>query len=305
MKIVVTGGTGFIGRRVVERLVERGDDVTVLTRNSTRASTKLPTGLSTLDWSPPDVQGEWVERVKAADAVINLAGEPVADKRWTAAQKHRILASRVEATTAIVAAMEQAPGQSKVLVNGSAIGFYGPRGDEILTEDSGPGSDFLAGVVKDWEGAAVGAEAHNVRVVRIRTGIVLGTTGGALPRLVFPFKVFAGGIMGPSDQWISWIHIEDEVGLILAAIDDSNATGPINATAPNPVTMADFSRSIGQALGRSGWMPGVPAIMRLVLGERAEVVFASQRVLPAKAEKLGYQFQHADADQALRSLLVS
>ena len=304
MKVVLTGATGFIGRHLVARLLERGDSVTVLTRNRPHALQMLSRGTAALEWLPPTLGGDWEEEVASADAVVNLAGEPVADKRWTETQKQRIARSRLDATNAIVTAFHKKENGAGLLINGSAIGYYGSRADEVLTEESTPGNDFLASVVTQWEEAARQAEALGARVALIRTGIVLGANGGALPRMSLPFKVFAGGVMGPPDQWVSWIHIEDEIELILWAIDNSSASGPINATAPNPVTMAVFSHSIGAALSRPVWAPGIPAVMKLILGERSEVVFASQRVQPNQALHLGFEFRHTEIDKAIESALV-
>jgi len=259
--------------------------------------------VATVTWSAADQNGNWIASIGSADGIVNLAGAPVTDRRWTAEEKTRILRSRVDATNTLVGAMRQVAKPPRVLVNASAIGYYGSRADEVLTEDTGAGNDFLAGVVVKWEASARGAEQLGVRVALIRTGIVLGKGGGALPRLLLPFKLFVGGTMGPPGQWVSWIHLEDEIGLIVMALDSPAAAGPVNATAPNPVTMRDFSRAMGRALHRPTWAPGIPAAMRLALGERAEVVFASLRVMPERALQLGYQFRHAEIEEALQSLL--
>lgn len=303
MKVVITGATGFIGRHLTRRLIGRGDSVTALTRSPEQARSKLEPGAEAVSWHPPQADEGLIRTIGEADAIVNLAGEPVADKRWTAQQKERIQNSRIYATTAIVDAIRNSAGRPQVLVNGSAVGFYGSRGAELLTESSAAGGDFLAGVVVAWEAAARQAEQLGVRTVFVRTGIVLGTDGGALPRLLLPFKLYSGGIMGNTDQWVSWIHIDDEVGLIIAAIDGQFASGPVNATAPNPMLMPQFSRAIGKALDRPTWVPGLPVLLKLAMGERSDVVLASQRVEPHRAEEAGYKFAHTEADQALRSLL--
>lgn len=303
MRIVLTGATGFIGRSLTDVLVARGDTVTALTRNPTRAKTILPSAVTSMYWSTEGDAGSWKNAISEADAVINLAGEPVAGKRWSVEQKAKIRDSRVRSTELLVEAMKQAPTRPKVIINGSAIGYYGSREDETLTEDSPPGDDFLAGVVKLWEHAALDARDLGVRVVLIRTGIVLGTSGGALPQMLLPFKLFSGGVMGPNNQWVSWIHVDDEIGLIIHMLDHVEASGPINATAPEPVTMNTFSHAVGKALHRPVWAPGLPKLMRLVLGERAEAVFASQRVQPKRAQELGYRFSYRDVNGALQSLL--
>ncbi|HEV3311944.1 MAG TPA: TIGR01777 family oxidoreductase [Chloroflexota bacterium] len=304
MNIVLTGATGFIGRSLARRLAARGDTVTALTRNVEQARSHLPKEITVFEWRPPAPSPGWAKIVAESDAVVNLAGEPIADRRWSAAQKAKIHQSRVDATAAIVSAMGESSQRQPVLVNGSAIGYYGPRGSDEITETTGPGDDFLAGVVVAWEAAALAAEAHGARVVLIRTGLVLGTDGGALPRLLLPFKLFSGGLVGPAHQWVSWVHIDDELELIVTALDNQAFSGPINATAPNPVTMREFSRAIGAVLHRPVWAPGLPVAMKLVLGERTEVVFASQRVLPMRAEDLGFQFAHPVIGEALTSLLA-
>jgi uncharacterized protein (TIGR01777 family) len=304
MRVAIAGASGFIGRALTQALVERTDSVIALTRSASKARSVLPPAVSLVEWSPERPSGQWIRSLAGVDAIVNLAGEPVADKRWTAERKRQILDSRIEATRAVVMAMERAAGGPKTLVNGSAIGFYGSRGDEILTEESAPGFDFLAGVVRQWESTAAQAAGAGIRVVLIRSGIVLGLGGGALPRLLLPFRLFGGGVMGPRDQWVSWIHLDDEIGLILAALDKAEASGPMNATSPNPVTMDAFSHAIGRALHRPVWVPGLSVPMRLALGERSEVAFASQRALPEAARRLGYTFKHSDVDEALGSLIA-
>jgi uncharacterized protein (TIGR01777 family) len=305
MKVIVSGATGFIGAALVKALRQGGDEVVALTRNVDKARLRLGVDIEALEWRPPEL-GPWTNAFDGADGVVNLAGEPVADKRWSAAQKERILMSRVDATKAVVGAIERANPRPKVLISGSAVGYYGSRGNEDLTEDSPPGSDFLAFVVQEWEAAAQPVETLGVRLVVLRTGgMVLGADGGALPRMELPFRFFAGGTMGEPGQWLSWIHIDDEVGLILYALDHDTVRGPVNATAPYPVTMEVFSREIGEALGRPSWVPMMAPMMRLVLGERAHAIMSSQRVLPKAAEAAGYQFKHTDSAEALRSILAT
>ena len=303
MEIVVTGATGFIGRELVARLLARGDSVVALARDPEKARGRLLEKVEIMAWSPDEPNGEWAARVAGVNAVVNLAGEPVADKRWTSSQKERILGSRLNSTRAVVDAFKGASRPGRVLVNGSAIGYYGPRGDETLTEESASGGDFLACVVVRWEEQAARAQEQGVRVVLIRTGIVLGTTGGTLPKLMLPFKLFAGGVMGPAGQWVSWIHIDDEIGLILKSLDDASISGPVNATGPIPVPMAELSRAIGRALKRPVWAPCIPLAMKLALGERSQVLFASQRVEPQVALTAGYKFLYQDVDIALAALV--
>jgi uncharacterized protein len=304
MKVVVSGGTGFIGKAVVSRLLQRGDDVAILSRDPAKARAILGARVIPLAWSPPAVDSIWAEHVNGSDAVVNLAGEPLADKRWTLEEKRRILTSRVDAGTAIVEALRLGDARPKALINGSAIGYYGPRGEERLVESSPAGRDFLADVVKQWEASVAPASELGVRVVLLRSGFpVLGGAGGALPRFALPFRYFAGGVLGLRDQWVSWIHIDDEVDLIVFALDSDLVSGPVNATSPNPVTMAEFSNGIGRALGRPVWVPAVPTFLRLAMGERVEPLFASQRVFPERALGLGFQFKYTNVAQALYSLL--
>lgn len=305
MKVIVSGGTGFIGRALVRALHLRGDQVTVLTRDATRAQAVVPPGVKTLAWHPPHA-GPWMDAFNDADAVVNLAGEVVVEplKPWTEAQKARIRASRVDSTRAIVEAIERASTRPSVLLNQSAIGYYGSQGDTILTEESPAGNDFLASVVTEWEAASRPVEALGVRLVILRTGIVLGTDGGLLPQMILPFKLFAGGTMGNPGQWVSWIHIDDEVDLIIYCLTHDNVRGEINATAPNPVTMAVFSRELGQAMNRPSWVPFIGVAMKFGLGKRAEAVLASERVLPVAAQEVGYIFRHTQSGEALRSLLA-
>lgn len=303
MRVVIAGASGFIGRALVTSLLERGDKIFVLTRRSEKAASILPNGVTILDWSPPLIDEAWAGEVGQADAVVNLAGEPIAEKKWTDRQKERILASRVDSTNAVVEALGSFTQRPSVLVNGSAIGYYGSRGDIPLAETSEAGDDFLAGVCRQWETAAERATELGLRVVRVRTGIVLGRDGGALPRLALPFKLFGGGLMGPRKQWVSWVHLDDEVGIIKLALDSPQATGSINSVSPSPVTMEGLSHAIGHVLHRPVWAPGLPTVMRIALGERSEVVFASQKVAPERAEQLGYRFRYPKLEEALSSAL--
>jgi uncharacterized protein (TIGR01777 family) len=249
----------------------------------------------------PARPGAWQEALATCDACANLAGEPVAAGRWTEARRRAIRESRVEATRQ-VAAVAAARGP-RVLVNGSAIGYYGSRGDDVLDESSPPGDDFLGRTCVDWE-AAADAAAPRARVVKVRTGIVLARDGGALPRLVLPFRMLAGGPIGDGAFWQSWIHLADEVGLLLLALDDARVEGPLAATAPEPVRNVDLARAIGRVLRRPSRLPTPALALRAALGEMAQVVLASQRVRPAKALALGYRFRFPTLEPALRDLLA-
>ncbi len=297
MNVFVTGATGLIGRAACAALVGRGDAVTALSR-SRDAAARLP-GVQIVAGDPA-IPGAWQDALAAADACLHLAGEPIAEGRWTAEKKRRMRESRVRSTEN-VAAVVRARGP-KVLVSGSAVGFYGSRGDEVLDESSAPGDDFLATVCREWEAAAAPARAR-ARVVLLRTGVVLAREGGALPKLVQPFKLFAGGPIGDGAFWMPWIHLADELGLALLALDDARAEGPLDATAPEPARNRDFARAVGGALSRPSALRTPAFAIRLGLGEMAGAVLASQRALPRKALALGYRFRFPDLDGALRDLL--
>jgi uncharacterized protein len=300
MKLVIAGASGFIGSALCSRLLDKGHVLTLLTRLAPRdASTATKRWLHWTFGTP----GDWEASVDGVDGVINLAGEPIAAKRWTEYQKQKIRASRIDTTNSLVEAIRKAKQKPGFLINASAVGYYGPRGDETVTEEAAPGHDFLSSVCRDWETEAKKAEPLGVRVVCVRTGVVLGRGGGALAKMVPPFKFYVGGPLGSGTQWMSWIHLEDEVGLIAYLIEHLQATGPFNATAPNPVRMKEFCQILGQVMGRPSWAP-VPAFaLRLALGELAEMLLTGQRVIPAAAQRLGYQFRYANLDDALKACM--
>jgi uncharacterized protein (TIGR01777 family) len=280
MRIAVTGAGGFIGGALVRCLSQDGHSAVAVARG-------VP--------DPAVLEG--------ADAIVHLAGEPVA-QRWTAAAKQRIRASRVGGALRLVEALASLSNPPATLVSASAIGYYGSRGDEVLTESSPPGSDFLASVCAEWEDAAARAAQSGIRVVTVRIGMVLGPRGGALAKMLLPFRLGLGGRLGSGRQWMSWIHLDDLVALIRFALGEGSLTGPVNATAPEPVTNAEFTRELGRALGRPAVLP-VPAFaLRLLYGEMAEVLLSSQRVLPAAAQAAGFSFRHARLAPALRHLLA-
>lgn len=298
MHVFVTGGTGLIGAAVCSALLREGHLVTALSR-AKDAGARLPGGVRAVRGDPA-VPGDWQEELARCDACVHLAGEPVAEGRWSPERKRRIRESRVRSTENVAAVLrERGPA---VLVSGSAVGYYGSRGDEVLDEASGPGADFLAGVCQEWEAAAAPVAAR-ARVVLLRTGIVLSPRGGALPRLVQPFRLFAGGPLGDGGFWQPWIHHADEVGLVLLALADARASGPMNASAPEPARNRDLARAIGRALGRPSALRAPELAVRLALGELADVVLASQRVVPRKALALGYRFRFPELEGALRDLL--
>jgi uncharacterized protein (TIGR01777 family) len=294
MRIIVAGGTGFLGNALVARLGSEEHEVRVLTRRR-RAPEQI-------EWTPDGTAGAWASVVDGADAVVNLAGESIAGGRWTASRKAAIRDSRIRATRSLVTAMQSARKPPAVFLSGSAVGYYGPRDGEPLTEDAPPADDFLASVCRDWETEALRASLAT-RVVLLRTGLVLEKDGGALPQIALPFRLFAGGPVGSGRQYMSWIHRKDWVGLATWALQTETASGPLNFTAPEPVTNAEFSRTLGHALHRPAFMPAPAFAMRIVLGEMADaLLLTGQRVLPAKAQGLGYRFQFATLEPALRDI---
>jgi uncharacterized protein (TIGR01777 family) len=296
MKIVVAGGTGFIGDPLVHRLVKRGDDVTVLTRNPRKVH--VGRGIA---WDAK-TQGEWSAYVENADVVINLAGENIGEGRWTEERKRRLLDSRLNATHAIVEALRKTSSRERTLINASAVGLYGDRRDETLDESSSRGEGFLADLVARWEQAAREAESL-ARVVILRFGVVLGPDGGALKKLLLPFKLGVGGPIGSGRQWMSWIDREDVLRLVEWAIDTPAARGVYNATAPEPVTNREFSRTLARELHRPSLITTPAFALRLAFGEMAEeVLLAGQRVIPKRALAEGFRFDRATLQDSLTQL---
>jgi uncharacterized protein (TIGR01777 family) len=306
MQIFVMGGTGLIGSSLVDRLNERGDRVILLTRRPAVAQERWGDRCTIVEGDPMKA-GSWMEAVKKCDAVINLVGESIFARRWNDEFKALLRDSRVKSTQNVVRALMQIPkaaaGNPKVLVNGSAIGYYGPCGDEELTEESLAGGDMLAQLALEWEQAANLAETAGIRVARIRTGVVLDKDGGALPQMLTPFKLGVGGPIGSGKHWFSWIHIDDEIGIILLALDHPGAIGAINAAGQHPVTNKEFSKALGRALHRPAIFPVPPFMLKLRFGEVADILTTGQRVIPAKALALGYQFKFPEIDGALANLL--
>ncbi len=295
MKILITGSTGLIGREVGKALAAKGHEILVVSRSLAKAREHLPFPCEIIvgDLNKEPLQDE---RLKSVEAVINLMGEPVVGGRWTKDKKDQIYNSRVMGTRNLVASL---PATLKSFISGSAIGFYGDRGAETATEQDGAGTDFLAKVCLDWEAEAAKAPG---RKVCIRTGVVLSSQGGALEEMVFPFRVGVGGPLGSGEQWTSWIHLHDIVGLFVFALENSEVTGAVNGVAPNPVTNRDFSKSLARALG-THMGPSTPLVaLKLVLGEGSQVVTSSLRGSAVKAQTLGYEFKYTDIDQTLAEL---
>lgn len=303
MRIFVTGGTGLIGTRLIRRLRERGDHAVLLTR---RPQVAGGVGAEVIAGNPADA-GAWGDAAAGCDAIINLAGENLFGRRWNAEFKKLMRESRLRATTNCAAALAKAPRRAdaapKVLINGSAVGYYGPHGAEELDESSPPGDDFLAKLCVDWENATQPASDAGVRVVLARTGMALDKEGGALKKLLTPFKLGAGGPVASGKQYMSWVHHQDVVEMLLFALDNSRARGPMNVTAPNPCTNKEFGKALGSALGRPAfmWTPGT--MLKLMLGESAHIVTTGQRVLPRRALQWGYTFRFPKLDAALADVL--
>jgi uncharacterized protein len=299
MRVAITGATGRIGARLVAALERRGDDVTVLSRNPDAARASL--GVEAHAWRP-DSEPAPAAALAGRDGVIHLAGEDPA-QRWSDEAKRRLLDSRELGTRNLVEGLRAAEPRPAVLVSSSAVGFYGPRGDEPVTEEEPPGDDFLAGVCAAWEREAATAERLGARVVRVRTGVVLDRGGGALAKMLPFFRLGIGGPVAGGRQYLPWIHVDDLVGIYLAALDGHEWSGAVNATAPNPVTNKEFSRALGRALHRPALAPVPGFAIRALYGEMAAIVVTGQRAVPARAQALGYRFEHPELGEALASAL--
>lgn len=301
MRIFLTGGTGLIGSRLVPRLLERHDQVVLLTRRPSEVQDRFR-GCTIVEGNPMQ-SGLWMDTAAESDAVINLAGENIFAHRWNDSFKQTLRESRSTSTRHVVEALKRQAHPSRVLISASAIGYYGPHGDEEIDEVSSPGNDFQGGLCVAWEQTASEARTAGVRVVLVRIGVVLDKTGGALSRLLTPFRMGLGGPIGSGRQWISWIHYKDLVGIFFLALDRPEAQGPINGTAPQPVTNRDFARALGRALHRPAFLPTPVFGLRMLLGEAADVVASGQRVLPRKALALGYSFRFPTLDTALDDIM--
>ena len=300
MRVTVTGATGVIGRRLVSALKERGDDVTVLSRDPARAEAKL--GVGAVAWDP-EAGPAPAEALSGRDGVVHLAGETIA-QRWSDEAKRRIRDSRVEGTRNLVAGLREADPRPGVLVSASGVDYYGPHADEQVTEADPAGSTFLAGVCVGWETEAQAAEELGLRVVRLRTGPVLDASGGALATMLPPFKLGAGGPVAGGRQYLAWIHADDLVALYLAALDDERFSGALNATAPEPVTNKQFSKALGAALHRPAVAPVPGFAIKLLYGDMAEIVTKGINAVPARARELGFEFRHPEVGEALRDALA-
>ena len=302
MRTIITGGSGLIGRVLAAELAAAEHEVIVLSRTPGRVG-GLPAGARAVGWDGRSAEG-WQDLADGATAIVNLAGESIAAGRWTAARKQRIAASRHQAGAAVVQAVAGATTRPQVVIQASAVGYYGPRGDEKITEDSAPGDDFLAQVCVPWETSTEEVERLGVRRAIIRTGIVLSRDGGALPQMMLPFRLFAGGPLGNGRQGFPWIHLTDEVRAIRWLIEREDASGPFNLAAPETLTNAEFGRVLGRVMRRPAFMPTPGFALRLVLGELSTLLLDGQRQVPQRLLDHGFTFRFPTAEAALRDLLA-
>jgi uncharacterized protein (TIGR01777 family) len=301
MRVLITGGTGTVGRRLVDHLFDHKHTAIVISRQPYKPAT-LPAKITFAQWDSQTAEG-WGHLIEEADAVVNLAGAGLADARWTEERKEIIKNSRVQAGQSVVEAIRAAEKKPKVVIQSSAVGYYGPRQDETITEENESGDDFQAEVCRQWEASTEAVEAMGVRRVIIRTGPVLDLRGGALPRMVMPFRFFVGGPVGSGKQWFSWIHYHDVVSAIRFLMENEAASGPFNLTAPNPVTNAQFAKAIGRTMKRPALLPVPGFVLKLLFGEMASVLLEGQQVVPRSLQELGFAFKYPTADEALADLL--
>ncbi|WP_025026981.1 TIGR01777 family oxidoreductase [Caldalkalibacillus mannanilyticus] len=296
MKVAILGGTGFIGKYVAEVLQERGHQVVLWSRQTTKISS-LSSRFTIQQW--PLAKEEAVDDI---DAVINLAGESI-NQRWTQQAKEKIRKSRIETTRQLVRYVQDGVLQPKVLINASAVGYYGFSEDLIFTEDTPGAGDFLASVTKEWEQEADQVSKHGIRVVKARLGVVLGRDEGALVEMLRPYRLFVGGTVGKGTQWVSWIHIQDVAGLLVFALEHDHISGPLNVTSPGFIQMKQFGELIGKTIGKPHWFPVPSIVLKVMLGEVSQLVLEGQRVMPTKALQAGYRFIYKDLESALSDLL--
>jgi uncharacterized protein len=304
MKIAITGATGFVGSRLVKKLKNNGHQLLIFTRNANRAKQLYPASrfpnLEIISYQPIE-SGDWQKAVSGCDGVVNLAGETIA-KRWTSKNRKAILESRQLGTRKIVEAIAQAETKSSVLVNASAVGYYGTSEIDIFDEDSDPGDDFLSQVCQVWEKEANEVKQAGVRLVILRMGIVLGN-GGALAKIIPPFKLFVGGPLGEGHQWFSWIHLDDLVDLIIESLERNDVEGAFNATSPHPVRMSKLCETLGEIMNRPSWLPVPDFVLEFLLGDASKVVLEGQQVLPQKTKSIGFEYQYPNLKKALMDIL--
>jgi uncharacterized protein (TIGR01777 family) len=305
MRIVIAGGSGFLGRRLSTSFLESGDEVTVLTRSPGQSGRNLESGIVARGWNPPNVDDDLVAAMRGADAVVNLAGVAIGGRPWTPGRKRAILQSRLGATGAIVEAMGRlsAEDRPKVLVNASGIDVYGDRPDGEMTEDSAPGDSFLAGVVVAWERAAAAAQDLGIRIVTARTALIVAPEALAWRLILLPFRLFAGGPLGSGRQQFTWIHVDDAVGLYRLAIRDASIAGPLNMVAPEVPTQRELARAIGRAMHRPSSIRVPAVVLRFALWGQADIILHGRVAIPAKALAAGYQFRYPTLESALRDVI--
>ena len=300
-KVLIFGGTGFVGRNLAKELVVNGYQVYVVTRNRLKTANCLGNDVQVIEWDNISPLSS-ISELPEIDVVINLAGESIGNRRWSYSVKQEIMASRIRTTRAIVTAINDCIMQPSVLINASAVGYYGPRQDDMITELEKAGQDYLAEVCRDWENEAYKVQSDLTRVATIRIGVVLGNEG-ALKRMVMPFKFYLGGPLGTGNQWLSWIHIQDLTGLIRFVVEHQEITGPVNATAPVPVRMRDFAKVLGEVLKRPSWLPVPEFLLKIALGQMAEMLLHGQRAVPEKILGAGFEFRFLELRLALEDAL--
>ena len=303
MQIVVTGGTGFIGRHLCALLCQEGHGITLLTRRREEAQRLCGATVSAIEWNGREA-GAWERCLEGADAVVNLAGAPIADGRWTDARKRLLTESRVLTTRLLADAMSRRTSKPRTLISASGIGYYGASDDCVLDEGAARGKGFLADLCLAWEAEALRTAEFGVRVVLLRTGMVLELDGGALLKMLLPFRFFAGGPIMPGTQWVSWIHRRDHIGLIQWILTTPHVSGPVNAVAPEAVTMKRFCQVLGRVLQRPSWLPVPRFALQAALGELGTLMTTGQRVNPAKALSGGYVFRYPTLEPALRAIMT-
>jgi len=299
-KVIVTGATGFIGKRIIKELISRGDEVTIFTRSVEHAKQKITSAYDYVEWNPD--LNDWYHKLEDKNAVIHLAGENVMAKRWNAEHKKNILSSRVEGTRSLVNAIGHLKNKPEVFITASAVGYYG-NSEKSVNENSEPGKDFLAEVVNAWEKEASKVESCGVRRVSIRTGIVLDANEGALVPMINQFKFFVGGSISSGEQWFPWVHIEDVVRVFLFAMDNQNVSGALNASSPNPLRMNEFCKTLGRVMHRPSIFKVPAFIIKILFGEAADVLLNGAQVIPERTIKAGYKFKFETAEEALKNLL--
>lgn len=299
-KIVLTGATGSLGKKIVRKLIELGDEVCILTRSAENAKKIFPTVNNIIEWSPDS--HAWYSSLEGADAVINLAGENIMARRWNEEHKRKILLSRVNSVQSLISAIEHVKNKPKVFISASAVGYYGNREEEV-DENSKPEKDFMADVTTRWENETKKIDRLAVRRVNIRIGIVLDKENGALARMILPFKFFVGGPLGIGAQWFPWIHVDDVVGIFLFALDNENVDGILNAVSPNPARMNEFCKTLGMVMKRPSMFRVPEFVLKIILGEAAQVILGGAKVIPKRTEGFGYKFEYSELTEALKNLL--